>query len=339
MKTDRSTTSSPSGMGKMPGYSDKLTEEDRWKVIHYVRALQRAMNPRRRGPGAMSAQTATGTATAAAGTDGRANGCSPPHWPCFVPSARCSAPLTYFLRRRRSGPASASPGSGVSPLSGRWPWAASSSSPCTTWPTRSGRWWCAGWPRCWPHRCGCWGCFSSRCCSSPCSTTSSTFSPGSTCAAVEQDHLLQGKAPYLNFTFWTIRAVAFFALWIGFTRFFVGRSLAQDRGAGGEKSTGEDAHAGRTVHAALCRQHATFAGIDWLMSLEPHWFSTIFGVYLFAGMVLSSLAAITIITIWLMKSGRMEPGADHPAPPLQPRLRCSSPLSASGPTSPSASTC
>ncbi len=35
-----------SGMGKMPGYSDKLTEEDRWNVIHYVRALQRAMNPR-----------------------------------------------------------------------------------------------------------------------------------------------------------------------------------------------------------------------------------------------------------------------------------------------------
>jgi mono/diheme cytochrome c family protein len=34
------------GISKMPGYSDKLTEEDRWKVIHYVRALQRAMNPR-----------------------------------------------------------------------------------------------------------------------------------------------------------------------------------------------------------------------------------------------------------------------------------------------------
>ncbi len=34
------------GLGQMPGYSDKLTEEDRWQVIHYVRALQRAMNPR-----------------------------------------------------------------------------------------------------------------------------------------------------------------------------------------------------------------------------------------------------------------------------------------------------
>jgi len=34
------------GLGQMPGYADKLTEEDRWMVIHYVRALQRAMNPR-----------------------------------------------------------------------------------------------------------------------------------------------------------------------------------------------------------------------------------------------------------------------------------------------------
>jgi hypothetical protein len=126
-------------------------------------------------------------------------------------------------------------------------------------------------------------------------------------AEVEHDLLLQGKTPYLNFTFWTIRAVAFFALWIGFTRFFVGRSLAQDRGEGGEKSTAKM----RKLAAPfmlLFAASATFAGIDWLMSLEPHWFSTIFGVYLFAGMVLSSLAAITIITIWLVKSGRLGQG-------------------------------
>jgi hypothetical protein len=126
-------------------------------------------------------------------------------------------------------------------------------------------------------------------------------------AAVEQDHLLQGKAPYLNFTFWTIRALLYFAIWIGFTRFFVGRSLAQDRGKGGEASTARM----RTLSAPfmlLFAASATFAGIDWLMSLEPHWFSTIFGVYLFGGMVLASLAAITIITIWLAKSGRLGQG-------------------------------
>ncbi len=126
-------------------------------------------------------------------------------------------------------------------------------------------------------------------------------------AVVEHDHLLQGKAPYLNFTFWTIRAVAFFAIWIGFSRFFVGRSLAQDRGEGGEKSTAK-MRKFAAPFMLLFAASATFAGIDWLMSLEPHWFSTIFGVYLFAGMVLSSLAAITIITIWLVKSGRLGQG-------------------------------
>jgi len=123
-------------------------------------------------------------------------------------------------------------------------------------------------------------------------------------AVVEQDHLLQGKTPYLNFTFWAIRGAVFFALWIGFTRFYVGRSLRQDRGEGGELSTARM----RTLSAPFMLIFAvsmSFAGIDWLMSLEPNWFSTIFGVYLFGGMVLSSLAAITIITIWLMRSGRL----------------------------------
>jgi len=126
-------------------------------------------------------------------------------------------------------------------------------------------------------------------------------------AHVEHDHLLQGKAPYLNFTFWTIRAVAFFAIWIGFSRFFVGRSLAQDRGEGGEPSTAS-MRKWSAPFMLLFAATMTFAGIDWLMSLEPHWFSTIFGVYLFAGMTLASLAAITIITLRLIKTGRLEQG-------------------------------
>jgi hypothetical protein len=51
---------------------------------------------------------------------------------------------------------------------------------------------------------------------------------------------------------------------------------------------------------------ATFAAIDWLMSLEPHWFSTIFGVYVFSGMVVAALSVITIATIWLRATGRID---------------------------------
>jgi hypothetical protein len=47
----------------------------------------------------------------------------------------------------------------------------------------------------------------------------------------------------------------------------------------------------------------TFASFDWLMSLEPYWFSTIYGVYIFAGVVASGLAAITIMVVWLRAAG------------------------------------
>jgi hypothetical protein len=53
---------------------------------------------------------------------------------------------------------------------------------------------------------------------------------------------------------------------------------------------------------------ATFASFDWLMSLEPHWFSTIFGIYVFSGMVVTALAVITIATIWLRSVGRLGHG-------------------------------
>src|SRR5262249_17551674 len=47
----------------------------------------------------------------------------------------------------------------------------------------------------------------------------------------------------------------------------------------------------------------SFAGFDWLMSLQPHWYSTIFGVYTFAGAFVSSLAVLGLMTIALQRSG------------------------------------
>ena len=53
------------------------------------------------------------------------------------------------------------------------------------------------------------------------------------------------------------------------------------------------------------------AGYDWIMSLEPHWYSTIFAVYQFAGLVLSGLAMITILAIWLEKQGPLKGALTH----------------------------
>jgi hypothetical protein len=121
---------------------------------------------------------------------------------------------------------------------------------------------------------------------------------------VAHDHLLQGKQAYLNLPFFAVRAAVFFALWIAFAAYFVGNSLKQDAGQRGAEATLRMRNTSAPF-VMIFAVTATFAGIDWLMSLEPHWFSTIFGVYVFSGMVLTALAVITIATIWLRSSGRL----------------------------------
>jgi hypothetical protein len=124
---------------------------------------------------------------------------------------------------------------------------------------------------------------------------------------VSHDALLQEKRPYLNLPFFAIRAVFFFGVWIAFAVHFTRGSLAQDVG-------------GQAVQKSLRMRKlsapfmllfaltATFASFDWLMSLEPHWFSTIFGVYVFSGMMVTALSVIAIVTVWLRRSGRLGHG-------------------------------
>ncbi len=121
---------------------------------------------------------------------------------------------------------------------------------------------------------------------------------------VAHDHLLQEKQVYLNLPFFAGRAVVFFALWIAFAAHFVGNSLKQDAGERGVEASLRMRKTSAPF-VMIFAVTATFAGIDWLMSLEPHWFSTIFGVYVFSGMVLTALAIITLATIGLRSSGRL----------------------------------
>jgi len=121
---------------------------------------------------------------------------------------------------------------------------------------------------------------------------------------VARDHLLREKQVYLNLPFFAVRAVAFFVLWIAFAAHFVGNSLKQDVGQRGVEASLRMRKTS-ALFVMIFAVTATFAGIDWLMSLEPKWFSTIFGVYVFSGMVLTALAIITMATINLRSSGRL----------------------------------
>jgi hypothetical protein len=125
-------------------------------------------------------------------------------------------------------------------------------------------------------------------------------------------HGAADKGGYLTAGFFAARGLACFALWIAFARFFVGRSLRQDRGEGGEASTAAMRRAAAPF-LVLFAGSVTLAGIDWIMSLEPHWFSTIFGVYVFAGMAPAAVAAVALAAVALRRSGRLggEVTGDH----------------------------
>ncbi len=110
--------------------------------------------------------------------------------------------------------------------------------------------------------------------------------------AVATDHLLQWKEPYLNTGFFIIRGGVFFAIWIGLAWVLNRHSLAQDE-------DGDPRHtiSMRKISAGgifLFAFSFTFAAFDWLMSLQPHWYSTIFGVYVFIGGFLASMAFLTL---------------------------------------------
>ncbi|MBI4164528.1 MAG: hypothetical protein HY508_02210 [Acidobacteria bacterium] len=113
---------------------------------------------------------------------------------------------------------------------------------------------------------------------------------------------LQGfKALWLNRPFFLARAAVYLALWIGLALAIVRTSRRQDSdGAIEHTLRNEKLSAVFIVVFALTFWPAAF---DWIMSLEPHWSSTIFGVYNFAGMFLSGLATIIVLTVWLERLG------------------------------------
>jgi hypothetical protein len=130
---------------------------------------------------------------------------------------------------------------------------------------------------------------------------------------VAGDPILQHKHLYLNTPFFLIRAAIYFAVWNGFSYFLNHWSLEQDR-------TGDPHFArrmqklsgGGLVAYGLCM---TFASFDWVMSLEPHWFSTIFGLLIIGGQGLSSLSFLLLTLVWLTRrrplSDIVTPGHFH----------------------------
>lgn len=118
---------------------------------------------------------------------------------------------------------------------------------------------------------------------------------------VAGDAILSGKSAYLNGTFFVIRVVVFFGLWLFFSRMIIGNSLKQDQD-GDSKWTLRNVPTSIAFLLVFALSYSLFS-VDTLMSLQPHWFSTIWGVYNFAGLFQSFLAMFIIFVVYAMKKG------------------------------------
>jgi hypothetical protein len=117
----------------------------------------------------------------------------------------------------------------------------------------------------------------------------------------QHDKILQGKAAFLNPTFFYVRAIVYLLAWALLAMWFYKQSREQD--SSGDKKLSEKMQAAAAPATAVMALTTSFAGFDWLMSLDPHWYSTIFGVYIFAGSLISSMATLALLVVRMRKAG------------------------------------
>ncbi len=110
---------------------------------------------------------------------------------------------------------------------------------------------------------------------------------------VGQDELLRHKSPYLNVTFFWARAVLYFVIWFALAHVLTKWSWEQDRTGDPWLTRRLQAVSGPGL--VLYVLTMSFAAIDWIMSLEPHWFSTIYGFLIVVGQALTTFAFLIII--------------------------------------------
>jgi hypothetical protein len=120
----------------------------------------------------------------------------------------------------------------------------------------------------------------------------------------EHDALLRWKAPFLNVPFFLIRAAVYFGAWSFIAVLYYRGSRSQDE-------TGDPKVSARLRRLAgpaliVLALTSTFASFDWIMSLTPHWYSTIFGVYFFVGSFVGFIALLSVVAVTMRCAGLLE---------------------------------
>jgi len=128
--------------------------------------------------------------------------------------------------------------------------------------------------------------------------------------AVAHDPILQHKEPYLNLPFWWTRAIVMLGVWTLFTLIYRRKSLKEDM-EGGTKIY-KASMVTSAIFLVFFGYTSVVAAWDWLMSIDAHWFSTLYGWYVFSGMWISGMIMVFLITHYLMSKGYLkEVNASH----------------------------
>jgi hypothetical protein len=120
------------------------------------------------------------------------------------------------------------------------------------------------------------------------------------------DAIIAGKSGYLNTPFFIIRLALIFGIWILFYAIFRKLSLNDDKEGVDHKSNYNKSIRTSAIFIICFAFTIMMASWDWLMSIDVHWFSTIYWIYTFAGLFVSGFVATIIILLYLKDKGLME---------------------------------
>lgn len=127
--------------------------------------------------------------------------------------------------------------------------------------------------------------------------------PWTDAMAVANDKMLTAKSPWLHLPFFAVRTAIYFSIWTALAVWFHRRSTEQD--VSGSKKLTASMETASTAGLVLFAFSVTFFAFDYVMSLTPHWYSTIYGVYFFSGCIVGAFALLLVTSAGVQRGGRL----------------------------------
>ena len=121
---------------------------------------------------------------------------------------------------------------------------------------------------------------------------------------MESDHMLHAKAGYLSPVFWSIRAIMYLAVWTVIGTLYYKWSTAQDKD--GDLKWTHKMQKWAPLCMILFALTQSYASIDWIMTLQPKWFSTMFAVYFWVSCMCGFFALMILLSRFMQATGHLQ---------------------------------